>query len=73
MIDPATSVASAFIDTFALEKLPPPELLPVVDLTSLPHLAARPRLNAAAELLDGAVKRGFGNRVAIRTFDETWT
>jgi 2-aminobenzoate-CoA ligase len=67
------STPSAFVDTFATDHLPPPELRPVIDLTALPHLAGRPRLNAAAELLDGQVARGHENRVVIRTPDTEWT
>ena len=45
----------------------------MIDLSALPHLAARPRLNAASELLDGAVRRGHGDRIVIRTPDGDWT
>ena len=64
---------SAFVDTFSTDHLPPPELRPVIDLTALPHLAARARINAAAELLDAQVARGHGDRVVIRTPDTEWT
>jgi 2-aminobenzoate-CoA ligase len=65
--------ATAFIDTFALDHRPPPALQPAYDLSAVPHLAARPRINAAVELLDGAVARGWGDRRALVTPDETWT
>ncbi|TPW17966.1 MAG: 2-aminobenzoate-CoA ligase, partial [bacterium] len=73
MPDAIERVATAFLDTFAIDHLPPPELRPVIDLSSLPHLAARPRLNAAAELLDAAVQGGHADRVVIRTPDGNWT
>ncbi len=73
MPDAIERAATAFLDTFAIDHLPAPAFLPVIDLSALPHLAARPRLNAAAELLDGAVRRGLGEGVVIRTPDGDWT
>lgn len=73
MPDAIECAATAFLDTFAIEHLPAPALRPVIDLSALPHLAARPRLNAASELLDGAVRRGHGDRIVIRTPDGDWT
>ncbi|HEX7880075.1 MAG TPA: AMP-binding protein [Candidatus Eisenbacteria bacterium] len=71
---PATErVATAFIDTFALDHLPPAEMQPEFDLAAVPHLAGRPRLNAATEFLDGAVARGWGERRALVTDGETWS
>ena len=50
---------SAHIDTFARDHLPPGELWPVMDSGGLDY----PRqLNAAVELLDRMVERGFGHR-----------
>jgi 2-aminobenzoate-CoA ligase len=61
---------TAHVDTFARDRLPPAELWPTLDLSMLSY---PPRLNAAAELLDAAVARGQGGRVALRAEDGDWT
>ncbi len=57
--------ASAHVDTFARDNLPPrlqwPELI-----FELPELKYRARMNCAAELLDRMVTRGHGHRTVIR-------
>jgi len=58
--------ATAHIDTFCADHLPPPELLPVRDWTGIPELAYQPRLNCATELLDQAVERGIGERPVFK-------
>jgi 2-aminobenzoate-CoA ligase len=55
---------TAHVDTFARDRLPPPDALPTIDLSHAPRYPAR--LNCAATLLDGAVARGWGERTAIR-------
>ncbi len=67
--------ASAHVDTFARDNLPPRELWPEMDFSVLPELAAyADRINAAVELLDKAVsEHGWGGRVAIRYGDDSWT
>ena len=63
-ITPAPLHPSAYADGFARAHLPPREQWPelVFDVTT----AAYPeRLNAAAALLDAAVARGQGDRVAL--------
>jgi 2-aminobenzoate-CoA ligase len=58
--------ASAHVDPFARDRLPPRELWP--DLVfDLPELKYPERLNAATELLQGAIARGWGDRIALRT------
>ena len=57
--------STAHADTFARDHLPPRELWPVIDLSSVPELAARARINAAAELLDARVAAGDGDRPAL--------
>jgi 2-aminobenzoate-CoA ligase len=58
--------ASAHVDSFARDRLPPREQWP--DLVfELPELKYPERLNAATELLRGALDRGFGDRIAVRT------
>src|SRR5712691_5952074 len=56
------------VDTFARDNLPPrgqwPELL-----FELPELRYPERLNCASELLDRAIERGWGGRVALRSPD----
>jgi 2-aminobenzoate-CoA ligase len=55
---------TAHQDTFARDHLPPPEDWPEL-VFDLPELQFPERLNCAAEILDGAVARGWGNRPAI--------
>ncbi|MBM3676261.1 MAG: AMP-binding protein [Actinobacteria bacterium] len=64
---------SAHVDTFALERLPPPELWPDILLGTrgLPRYSRR--LNCAVELVDVAVAAGDGSRVAFRSDEETIT
>jgi len=56
---------SAHTDTFARDNLPPPERWP--DLPQSPDTQYPERLNAAVELLDRMVERGFGDAIALRT------
>jgi len=64
--------ASAHVDTFAHDHLPPPEAQPAYRFDT-PELQFPPRLNCAAELLDRHVREGRGNRVCIRAPGLTWT
>jgi 2-aminobenzoate-CoA ligase len=65
--------ASAHTDHFAREHLPPPELWPELRF-DLPELQYPPRLNCAAELLNGAVHvTDIGVDVAILGEHESWT
>ena len=59
-------------DTFARDRLPPPELQPEF-IFELPELQFPSRLNCASELLDKPVREGRGDRVCIRSADVTWT
>ena len=61
------------VDTFARDALPPPELWPEMRYDRIPDLAYPPRLNCATELLDRAIERGWGERVAFRWPDGQWT
>ncbi len=65
-------IASAHIDTFARDNLPPQALQPEF-IFMLPELRYPDRLNAAVELLDHAIKHGGGDRVCIITPSETLT
>ena len=56
--------ATAHIDTFARERLPPAAAMPEL-LFELPELQFPPRLNCAAWLLDRWVERGEGERLAV--------
>jgi len=59
-------MTTAHTDTFARDRLPPREQWP--DLVfDLPELRYPERLNCATELLRGAIARGQGDRVAIRS------
>ncbi len=60
-------------DTFCEDHLPPPELRPIADWSGVPELAYPERLNAVAELVDAHVRRGDGDRVALRFADGVWT
>ena len=65
---------SAHVDTFCRDNLPPRELWPDMDYTRLPELAAYPpRLNCAAELLDKAVEKGWGDRTVLHYPGGKWT
>src|SRR5260221_1267659 len=68
MLDP-----SAHVDSFARDKLPPRALWPAMDYAALPELAYPKSLNAAVELLDRMVERGFGERPCIRWPGGMWT
>ena len=56
---------TAHVDSFARDHLPPRELWPEF-IFELPALGFSERMNAASELLRGAIDRGHGDRVAIR-------
>jgi 2-aminobenzoate-CoA ligase len=57
--------ATAHVDTFARDRLPPPEAQPEF-VFDLPGLQFGPRLNCATELLDAHVAAGRGNRPCVR-------
>ena len=63
---------TAHVDTFARDRLPPPEALPVFRF-ELPGLQFPPRLNCAAELLDGRVAAGDGDRPCVVGLDRRYT
>ncbi|VCU72485.1 Benzoate--CoA ligase [Pigmentiphaga humi] len=56
-------------DTFTRDHLPPPQEWPDF-LLDHPALAYPVRLNSAAELVDGAIAAGWGDRPAIRTLSD---
>ncbi|MGB5131218.1 MAG: AMP-binding protein, partial [Steroidobacteraceae bacterium] len=57
---------TAHADTFARDRLPPPELWPRLHF-DLPELCYPERLNCATALLDDAITEGHGDRPAILT------
>ena len=63
---------TAHVDTFTRDHLPPIEQQPVY-LFDLPELQFPPQLNCAAELLDAAVARGWGERPCILGPGLRWT
>ncbi len=65
--------ATAHVDTFCRDLLPPPELWPEMDYSGLPELAYPDRLNCAADLLDARVAAGDGDRTVFRFPGGTWT
>jgi 2-aminobenzoate-CoA ligase len=64
----SSTSATAHVDTFARDNLPPPDQWPEL-LLDLPELAYPARLNCAAELLDRNVLEGRGDRPAIHASD----
>jgi 2-aminobenzoate-CoA ligase len=56
--------ASAHVDTFARDNLPPGDAWPDL-IFELPELQYPARMNCATELLDRALEHGFGDRIAI--------
>jgi 2-aminobenzoate-CoA ligase len=63
---------TAHTDTFARDNLPPLEQQPEY-LFDLPELQYPEHLNCATELLDDAIKKGWGSRVAVRAEGVSWT
>lgn len=66
MLDP-----SQYADGFARDRLPPQALWPVLDLEGLAEFGYPKRFNAAVELLDRMVERGFADRPCLRAPDGT--
>ena len=58
-------MASAHLDTFARDRLPPPEQQPAFSF-ELPGLQFPAQLNCATELLDRRIAAGQGNRLCIQ-------
>jgi 2-aminobenzoate-CoA ligase len=58
--------STAHVDTFARDKLPPRDEWPEL-IFERPELHYPGRLNCATELLDRALERGWGGRVALRS------
>ncbi|MBX3519819.1 MAG: benzoate-CoA ligase family protein [Xanthobacteraceae bacterium] len=65
-------IASAHVDTFARDNLPPEEMQPQF-VFDLPDLQYPERLNACVELLDRRVEQGGGERPCIITPAESLT
>ena len=63
---------TAHLDSFARDHLPPRDLWPDLRF-ELPELRYPARLNCAAELLDGAIERGHGDKVAFYSPNQRWT
>ncbi|HEV8691513.1 MAG TPA: AMP-binding protein [Ideonella sp.] len=63
---------STHVDTFARDRLPPPEQWPEL-LFELPTLQFPERLNCVAALLDARVAAGEGQRLAIQGEGVRWT
>ncbi|MCC5868022.1 MAG: AMP-binding protein, partial [Gammaproteobacteria bacterium] len=66
------TVATAHIDSFARDHLPPREQWPEFRF-ELPELAYPERLNCARVLLDEAVDEGHGERSALHAASGTWS
>ena len=66
------SSATAHVDTFARDRLPPPQQMPEL-LFELPGLQFPERLNCAVELLDRHVAAGRGDRLCIQGEGVRWS
>lgn len=64
--------ASAHVDTFAADRLPPTEQRPVL-LWDLPELQYPSSVNVGVELLDRTIEQHGADRVAVVADDATWT
>jgi 2-aminobenzoate-CoA ligase len=69
---PRDPMATAHVDTFVRDRLPPPQALPEL-LFELPGLQFPPRLNCAAELLDRWIAAGAGDRPCVTGSQVAWT
>ena len=65
-------MASAHIDTFARDRLPPVERQPQF-VFDLPQLQFPTQLNCATELLDRHIEQGRGDRICLRAPGIQWT
>lgn len=63
---------SAHVDTFARDHLPPRDQWPEL-IYDIPEVIYPERINCAVELLDGALRHGWGDRVAIYGQEGTFT
>ncbi|MDX2103703.1 MAG: 2-aminobenzoate-CoA ligase [Alphaproteobacteria bacterium] len=71
---PGAGAPSAHVDHFARDRLPPQDLWPVMDFSTLPALAAYPdRLNAADVFVDERVRQGDGDRPCLFFNEEVWS
>lgn len=61
------------IDNFAKSNLPSLELQPDYVFTDLPQFQRPEILNCVDRLLDNHIKKGNGNAICLRTFEENWT
>ena len=68
----AQHAASAQLDRFVHDRLPPPAALPHM-LYDRPELVLPPRINVAEELLDKASAKGWGERPMLRSSRGTLT
>ncbi|MGI6247670.1 MAG: AMP-binding protein [Pseudochelatococcus sp.] len=62
---------TSHVDTFVIDGLPPPHLLP--EFVNLDRLNYPERLNAADEFVDRHVREGRGGRLAVRAPGVHWT
>ena len=68
----AAAAASAHVDSFALDRLPPPALMPEL-LFERPELQFPPRLNCATDLLDRHIAAGHGARLCVQGAGVRWS
>ncbi len=68
-----SSGRSAHVDTFCADSLPPKELWPRMDCSTLPELVYPARMNCAVELLDATVVAGHGDNEVFVHKDTRWT
>ena len=68
-----TERATAHVDTFVRDHLPPRDLCSDVDWSSLPDLSYPDQFNVAAPLLDAWIEHGLGDRPVLHHADGTWS
>ncbi|AWK89857.1 AMP-binding protein [Azospirillum thermophilum] len=64
--------ASAHVDSFARDRLPPPDLWPELLLDN-PDVTYPERLNCVVRLLDERIAQGWGGRPCLFSLTEAWT
>ena len=67
-----TARASAHVDTFVLDRLPPRELWPRMDWSGAAERRYPARFNCASELLDRWIEAGHGGRTALHHAAGPW-
>src|SRR5260221_7948469 len=65
-------VQTAHVDTFCADSLPPKAMWPVIDVSMIAGLDVE-RMNCATDLLDNAIDKDWGERIAYLHAGGNWT